>query len=63
MTWKVLYHTATEIIFQMEFSDPESVSATSFGKDVVTIDLKDIRIFKSKVSSKSISLDSFEGKP
>jgi hypothetical protein len=47
----------------MEFSDPGSVSASSVGKDVLTIDLKDIRIFKSKASSKSISLDSFEGRP
>ena len=63
MTWRVLSHTATDINFQMEFSDPGSVSASSVGKDVITIELKDIRIFKSKATSKSISLDSFEGKP
>ena len=47
---------------QLEFSDPASVSASK-QKDRLTIDLKDIRIFKSKATSKNISPDSFEGKP
>lgn len=56
-------HSAEEITIMLEFPDPADVSATSNGRDQLIIDVKDMKIFKSKLTGEVMSLESFEGRP
>ena len=60
LSWKVLEHDALHIQVQVEFSQPQMISAWMI-KDKVTIEFTDYRIFKSKVTGKPVELQSFEG--
>ena len=60
--WKVVRHNALKIAIQIEFSQPDQVS-TGLDRDKVVIEFTDLTLFKSKVTGKGVSLQSFSGRP
>ena len=59
----MLSHNETELDIMLGFSEPGEVSTSSSGRDLLVIELKDLRLLRSLISGEIMSIDQFEGMP